>query len=275
LSLAVIADDPEEVAVLLLPFELPMEQTNREQLRAEMSVFGSLSIEIASSDHLFLQTRMNSAAWYAPGLVTLFERQNSIGFAKNLNDLARGSMGMSLPASAFAPPSTYTADVNYLMGEGLKYVAVDKARYGTRELAQIERVLGYFSVARREFNDGTGIILFTMYDERPENTAAPASVGADGSGGGYTGVVTNVREYIGRIHIVVQSEGRTITCPVRPENGVFACGGVSQVDDVSITIDRAVFTVARQPGSSGEDLTILEMMPSLAPIRTEPEAEEQ
>jgi hypothetical protein len=272
---SVIADDPEEVAVLLLPFELPMEQTSREQLRAEMSVFGSLSSEIASSDHLFLQTRMDSAGWYTPGLVTLFERENSNSFVKNLNDLARGSMGMSLPASAFSPPTAYTADVQHLMGEGLKYVAIDRARYAETELVQVERVLSHFSVDRQEFDDGTGIILFTMYQERPESSDAPTSHGVDGSGGGYAGIVTNVRQYIGRIHVVVQSGERTVTCPVRPENGVFACGGISQVDDVTITIDRAVFTVSRQPSSNGEDLTILEMVPTLTPISTVPTGESQ
>ena len=267
----VINEDSEDVAVLLLPFELPMEQTNREQLRAEMSVFGSLSAEIASSDHLFLQTRMNSAAWYTPGLVTLFERENSNSFVKNLNDLARGSVGMSLPASAFAPPSTYAADVSYLMGEGLKYVAVDKERYAPAELEQVERVLEHFSVSRNEYDDGTGVILYTMYTQRPDQVDMPESSGVDGSGGGYSGVVINVRQFIGRINVVVQSGERTITCPVRPEDGVFECGGVSQVDDVAITIDRAFFSISREQGSSGEEVTILDLIPTMTPANGESE----
>ena len=269
----VIANDPEDVAVLLLPYELPIENTNGEQMRGEMSVFASISSEIASSDHLFLQTRMNSAAWYAPGLVTLFERDNPNSFVKNLNDLARGSMGMPLPASAFQTPLAYNADVEYLMGEGLKYVAVDKARYLANELSQIERVLDHFSVARQEFDDGTGIILFTMYEERPENTGAPEGLGLDGSGSGYAGVITNVRQYIGRMYVVVHSGERTITCPVRPENGAFSCGGVSHVDDVSITIANEAYTVARRRSGTGEDLTILDKVQSIDPAPTETEAE--
>ena len=75
----VLAEDPEDCAVLLLPVELPVVQSSEqgERKRSDMPVFAEISRAISSSDQLFIQTRTEKSGRYAPSLVTL-ARQDGV-----------------------------------------------------------------------------------------------------------------------------------------------------------------------------------------------------
>jgi hypothetical protein len=130
-----IAQDSESVSVLLLPQQLPMEAAEAkaeggpmENLRICMPVFAKLAAEdnlgpcrsersrIASSDHVWLQTQFEQGSWFSPNLVTLVRANFPNTFEKNLSDLARGKMGMSLPHSVTAEPESYRVEMDWLRG---------------------------------------------------------------------------------------------------------------------------------------------------------------
>ncbi len=255
-----IAQDDEPCAALLLPVELPVEQTAEtgERRRHEMPVFAEFSRAVSSSDQLFLQTRTQKAGRYAPSLVTLARSEGAEGqLAKNLTDLARSTVGESVPNSATAPSAVYLQEMDWLMGAGLKYVVVDEARYGPEELTFLRDLLGRWSVEERVFEDGTGVRVFRLYDQRPKFMEAPEDP-AEGVPTGFGGRLLNHRDWVGRIEVVVDLGGREVSCPVGPEDGLFLCGGVHDHDGVWVRVEDVAYTVERRGTMTDATIRILE-----------------
>jgi hypothetical protein len=268
-----IAEDSEDASVLLIPQQLPQEQEanqnplapKQENLRFCLPVFARLApteethpcrserSHIASSDHVWLQTQFDKASWFAPSLVTLFREEFPNTLEKNLTDLARGKMGMSLPNSAVAKPESYTAEMDWLRGEGLKYVAVDVDRFRESEMTQVDKVLSHFAVETRDFEDGTGVRVYRLYNERPERTSAPAEEFMAPSVTGYSGRVTNVEGVDGVVSLLIESKGEQVTCFTRPENGSFHCGEIDQVDAIWVRINQTLYTVERTDNGDGTE----------------------
>jgi hypothetical protein len=276
-----IAQDNESVNVLLLPQQLPLEQANNaetgagepENLRVCMPVFAQLAPEdslgpcrsersrIASSDHVWLQTQFDQGAWFAPSLVTLVRNKQPNTFEKNLTDLARGKMGMSLPHSATAKPESYTAEVDWLRGEGLKYVAVDVDRFRESELIQLDKVLSHFAVETRDFPDGTGVRVYRLYEERPEISDTPKDEFSNPSPVGYSGRVVNAGPANGVVSLLLEKDGEKTTCFTRPEDGSFHCP-VDEPDQVWLRINQSLYTVERTDNGNGsESLRALKAVP--------------
>ncbi len=255
-----IAQDEEPCAALLLPVELPGEETPEtgERRRHEMPVFAEFSRAVSSSDQLFLQTRTQKAGRYAPSLVTLARTSGSEGqLAKNLTDLARSTVGESVGASATAPSAVYLQEMDWLMGAGLKYVVVDEARYGTEELAFLRDLLGRWSVEERVFEDGTGVRVFRLYDTRPEFIEAPDDP-EEGVPTGFGGRVLNHRGWVGRIEVVLDVGEREVSCPVGPEDGLFLCGGIHDHSGVWVRVEDVDYTVERRGTMTDATIRILE-----------------
>jgi len=270
-----IAEDSEDASVLLIPQQLPQEQganqdpnaSPTENLRICVPVFAQLApvddphpcnserSHIASSDHVWLQTQFDKASWFAPSLVTLFRESFPNTLEKNLTDLARGKMGMSLPHSAGAKPESYTKEMSWLQGEGLKYVAVDVDRFLEPEMLQIDKVLSHFAVEVRDFDDGTGVRVYRLYEERPERTdAIPKDEFLSPSVTGYSGRVTNVSSVDGVVSLLIESNGERHTCFTRPETGTFHCGGIDSVDAVWVRVNQTLYSVERTDNGDGTEL---------------------
>ena len=268
-----IAEDDESVSVLLLPQQLPMEQANnadtggapKENLRICMPVFAQLAAEdslgpcrsersrIASSDHVWLQTQFKQGSWFSPSLVTLVRKNFSNTFEKNLSDLARGKMGMSLPHSATAEPESYRAEMDWLEGEGLKYIAVDVDRFRESEMSQLDKVVSHFAVEIRDFEDGTGVRVYRLYDERPPTSDMPNDEFSNPTPKGYAGRVVNTGMGSGVVSIVLEKNGSKSTCFTRPENGSFHCM-VEKPDQVWVRINQTLFNVDRVDNGDGTEL---------------------
>lgn len=265
-----IASDDENASVLLLPQQLPQEQGGNaeggaggENLRICMPVFAQLApmenqkpcrserSQIASSDHVWLQTQFQKPSWFAPSLVTLNREDTPNVLEKNLTDLARGKMGMSLPQSVTAKPESYTREMNWLQGLGLKYVAVDVDRFRPAEMEQVDKVLSHFAVETRNFEDGTGVRVYRLYDEAPEQVDAPKDEFSDPTRGGFFGQVTNTQGVDGVVSLVIQSGEEQKTCFTRPENGAFHCGTIDPVDAVWVRINQTYYSVEVIQGDDG------------------------
>ena len=171
----VLAADSEDAAVLIVPYELPGAP---EQQRNEAPVFASLGDDLASSDLLYLQTRVDKGSLYAPALLTLAPREGvELSLPKNLNDLAFASVGQDVPGSAKQDADAYRYELAWLTGEGLKYVVVDEARYGEDELGWLEVALKPWTLEKTRYADGTGVLVYRLYFERPARTDPPKERG--------------------------------------------------------------------------------------------------
>ena len=254
-----IAADPEDCAVLLVPLEIPGTPGGQ---RDEAPVFAELSRDIASSDHLYLQTRLGKSAWYAPSLLTLHKRDKaSARVAKNLNDLAFASAGNPIPASAQVVASEYEAELSWLMGQGLKYVAVDAARYTEEARPWLEDFEATWSVETTRYGeDGTGVVVYRLYGERPELVGAPETTtgGAHTGGQPFNGNVIIPPELTGEAAVIAQVGTRNQRCPIRPGDRSFSCRGVFAVTAVWVEIDGRRYDVKRPAGSlAGVTLEVL------------------
>ena len=170
-----LAADPEDAGLLILPYELP---GSPEQQRNEAPVFAELGTDLASSDLLYLQTRADKGSLYAPALLTLAPREPvELSLPKNLNDLAFASVGQEVPGSAKQEADAYRYELAWLTGEGLKYVVVDEARYGEDELAWLETALKPWTLEKTRYEDGTGVLVYRLYYERPARTEPPKERG--------------------------------------------------------------------------------------------------
>ncbi len=222
-----IADDAEDCAVLFAPLEVP---GGEEQTRKDTPVFASLSGDLASADLLFLQTRMDKAAFTAPDLLTLV-RQPGQGsrLAKNAIDLAFASTDQQVPGSAKLPALAYEQELDWLMGAGLKYLVIDLARYPGDERDLLLGALGEHVVDATDFDDGTGVRVVRLYETRPAATPAPEGVAdavpdASQQATGFSGRVLDARKLHQGPMVVALTVGDTqITCPVKPEDGSFNC----------------------------------------------------
>ncbi len=170
---ALASDDEEGAAMLVVPYELP---GSPDRLRNEAPVFADLGADLASSDLFYLQARSDKASLYAPALLTLAPRDTApITLHKNLNDLAFASVGQQVPGSAKQEADAYRFELPWLTGEGLKYVVVDEARFGDEELGWLEAALGPWTLSRTRYDDGTGVLVYQLYDERPEPADPPTA----------------------------------------------------------------------------------------------------
>ncbi|MEE2750247.1 MAG: hypothetical protein VX519_02355 [Myxococcota bacterium] len=244
----VLAEDSEECSALLLPVELPVVQSSGmgERKRSDMPVFAEISRAISSSDQLFIQTRTHKSGRYAPSLVTLARQEGGeLELAKNITDLARSTVGESVPNSARAPSAVYLDEMRWLMGLGLKYIVVDEARYGEEELLFLRELLGKWAVEERVFEDGTGVRMFKLYEERPSFVAAPQAQ-REGVPTGFGGRVLDHLEQVGRIEVVLDLGDRQVSCPVGPESGEFLCGGVHEYQRIWVTVEDTAYSVERR-----------------------------
>jgi hypothetical protein len=222
-----LADDPEEFAVLFAPLEVP---GGADETRENTPVFASLPSDLASADLLFFQTRIGKAAFTAPDLLTLVRRPGQTSrYAKAAIDLAFSSTGQAVPGSAKRDPVAYEQEFEWLMGQGLKYLVIDEARYGDEELALLLGAVEAFAVASTHYDDGTGVLIVQLYETRPDPADAPVGVqdavpNAGHKISGFQGRVTNVRElHSGPMVVAIDVGGTQITCPVKPEDGSFSC----------------------------------------------------
>ncbi|MCB9793547.1 MAG: hypothetical protein H6741_12560 [Alphaproteobacteria bacterium] len=242
-----IAEDDEDCAALLLPLELPGKAG---VMRSELPVFGGLGSDIASADQLVLQVLMNKAGWYTPNLVTLVEREGATGLLpKNFTDLARASSGGIAPTTAKLAADSYADDLRWLMGEGLKYVVISKENYDAEGLERLDDVLGAVAVERQDFEDGSGVRVYRLYDARPEPTEVPAESGEGRVASSFRGVVVQGEALMGRVRLVVTYQGKEIPCEVHPDTNFFECQGVKGVDSVALFVDDAPVTATSWSGS--------------------------
>ncbi len=224
-----LAEDGEDCALLFAPLEVP---GSGDEKRQSAPVFASLGEDLASGELLFLQTRASKRSFVAPDLLTLARRPGPSGrFAKNAIDLAFASAGQSVPGSARLPPAAYEREFAWLMGEGLKYVVVDLARYPEADLETLLGALEPVAVATTQHDDGTGVLVVQLYEERPPAADPPAAdEGAVPDAGdqaqGFSGRIVNMDELPrGPIVLWVEiGEGEAVRCPVMPEDGSFTCG---------------------------------------------------
>ena len=254
-----LRQDREDCAALLVPVELPVDQGGEqgERKRHEMPVFAEISRVISSSDQLFLQTRTGKSGWSSPSLVTLAKREDFGGrFAKALTDLARAKVGNPVPNSARAPADLYTDEVDWLRGEGLKYVVVDLDRYEGEELLALEAVLEAFAVATTDYDDGTGVRVYQIYESRPESLEAP-DFAPEGVPSGFSGKVTNHRDFLGRTVVVLDVGEREVICPIGPIDGSFLCGGIHRFQGMWVRVDDREHEVERSEGIENVEVRIL------------------
>ena len=222
-----IAEDKEDCAVLFAPLELP---GGEDQTRKDAPVFASLSADLASAELLFFQTRMSKAAFTAPDLLTLSRKPGQRSrYAKNAIDLAFASTGQQVPGSAKQPAIAYEQEFDWLLGEGLKYLVIDLARYSGDERDLLLGAVEDFVVKSTDFEDGTGVRVLQLYEERPGAVEAPTGVveavpDAGHKGTGFAGRVTNARKlHSGPMVVALDVGGTQLTCPVKPEDGSFNC----------------------------------------------------
>jgi len=290
-----IAKDGADAAVLLVPQQLPQESGNNkdpnaapsENRRECLPVFAQLGAmdklfpcqsersHIASSDQVWLQTQYEKASWYAPSLVTLVNRSTDVNLEKNLTDLARGKLGYFDGKNDFEDPwrfaesESYAADMAWLKGAGLKYVAVDVARYRPQELSQIDKVLSPYAVEvepgqkYKDFEDGTGVRVYRLYDKKPKGQAAPKKTFQDAAGAGFSGRVVGVVDKVqGVLSLRVQSAGQSADCFIRPEDGTFHCGDVGEVETVYLRINQSTFSTQMTQNKDGSwDIKPMKVIP--------------
>jgi len=249
----VVKEDSEDAAILFLPLWVP----GAGGLRSDLPVFASLGDDLSSGDLLALQALTNKRAWTAPKLVTLQARGGEQGLmATNLTDLALASAGQSIPQSAMLDSESYHGEVRWLMGLGLKYVAVDLARYNEAEQGRIDEVFAPFAVNRKDYSDGTGVRLYTLYEERPEPSFPP--IRAQGREH-FAGMVVPWRDLPGKLkRLYVHSDRGTRPCSMKWKTGDFDCGEVGVVLGVKVEIDGEVLEVTRQGGFSDHLITVVQ-----------------
>jgi len=241
-----LARDSEDFAVLMVPLEIPGAPSGH---RDEAPVFAEIHRDIASSDHLYLQTRLGKRAWYAPSLLTMDKRlpHSSAKLAKNLNDLAFGSTDNLIPASAQLEAKDYASEVAWLMGQGFKYIALDSARYTAEARPWLDDLRDSYAVEVTEYDDGTGVVVYQLYNERPPPTDTPASVvgqGASQTVSAYTGnVALTPEERPKSPTVVVRLGDKETRCPVKASDGNFICEGVSGMSDVWVELEGQRFEV--------------------------------
>ena len=133
------------------------------------------------------------------------------------------------------------------MGQGFKYIALDEARYTDEARPWLHRLRDAYAVEVTEFDDGTGVVVYRLYDERPPPTDTPASVVGQGASltvRAYTGnVVLTPGERMKTIEVVVRLGDKETRCPVKASDGNFLCEGVSGMSDVWIELDGERFEV--------------------------------
>ncbi len=222
-----LAEDSEDCAVLFAPLEIP---GSGEEQRQSTPVFASMTSDLASADLLFFQTRMNKASFMAPDLLTLSQRRGPTSqYAKAAIDLAFASTGQMVPGSAKRSPVAYEQELAWLMGEGLKYLVIDEARYPDEELALLLSAVEAFAVASEHYDDGSGVRVVQLYEERPPAAEVPVGTlqavpDAGRKASGFQGKVTNATElHKGPMVVAIDVGGAQLTCLVKPEDGSFNC----------------------------------------------------
>ncbi|MCB9761236.1 MAG: hypothetical protein H6739_15450 [Alphaproteobacteria bacterium] len=243
-----IADDPEDCAALMLPLELPGPEG---MMRSEAPVFADLGASIASADLLTLQVMVDKAGWYTPALATLAEREGPTGLLpKNLTDLARPSVGLPVPKTALLPADAYAPDLRWLMGEGLKYVIVARDNYTEAHLALIDAIFSTVAVATTDYEDGSGVRVYRLYDDRPDRVEAPAESYGGTIAAQFAGVVVGGERLKGRLRLRVDTGGgQEALCEVHPETSRFQCASVRKVEGVILEVDEVPVTATRWEGT--------------------------
>lgn len=232
---AALAQDDEDCAALFLPLEVPGESTS---IRTDQPVFAGLGSDIASADLLVMQLRSDKAGWYTPSLATLTKKKGPTGLLpKNFTNLARPKFGAALAKSATLPAAAYTPELEWLRGEGLKYVVVDTSAYRAEELAHVDAVLRAAAVAVDDYADGTGVRVYRLYDQRPARVEAPAMSGDVEIFAGFMGTVVERERLIGRLKVRVRSGETFVECPVHPGDNRFECNVGDSVDEVTLFLD--------------------------------------
>lgn len=238
---AIAADDDPDAAVLFVPLEV---SGGGGEDRKDQPVFASLTPDLASGDLLVLQALCDKRAWTAPDLVTLIPGDGDGGLlAKNLNDLAFASQGQPVPGSAMVGREAYVNELPWLMGEGLKYIVVDVASVQDQGLERIDGLMAD-AVERTEYDDGTGVVVYRLYDERPP--PAPEPLVSPGGSARFQGRLEGVADPRS-VTLMIRSSQAEQACGVRPE-GTFECGVIDRVMDVRVLIDGQDQVLERSGG---------------------------
>ncbi|MCP4808144.1 MAG: hypothetical protein GY913_31190 [Proteobacteria bacterium] len=239
---AIAEDRDDDAAVLFAPLEVP---GGGGEDRSDLPVFASLSPDLASGDLLVLQVLVDKKAWTAPDLVTLVKRPGDAGLlAKNLSDLAFATMGQQVPGSARVGKSAYVNELPWLMGEGLKYVVVDKVRYTDEGLEQMDSIFEA-AVDVTDYDDGTGVRVYTLWEgERPPPALEPPQY--PGGDLHFTGKLVGTPSPDLAEFWILSSQTEQ-KCGVRPE-GDFDCGSIDRVMDIWIIVDGERMTIEREGG---------------------------
>ena len=250
---AAIAEDPDsDAAVLFAPLEIP---GGGAENRSDLPVFASLGSDLASGDLLVLQVLCDKRAWTAPDLVTLVKRPGDGGLlAKNLNDLSFETMGQPLPGSARAGASAYVNELPWLEGEGLKYIVLDKARYTDRGLKQIDEILEDHAVERTDYDDGTGVRVYRLFDdEHPPPGLEPPK--QPNGATAFTGTLSGV-DQPDRADFWVYATQSEQKCSVRPE-GFFDCGAIDRVMNIRVFVGGVEQEIRREGGYTGHVVEVV------------------
>ncbi len=252
----VIAEDPEDAAVLFLPLWVP---GGGGDVRTEQPVFASLGTDLASGDLLALQVLTDKSAWTAPSLVTLTEREGGPGvLAKNFNDLSFATVGKRIPESAIVDAESYTDELRWLMGLGMKYVVVDLERYAEGEQERIHEVFEPVMVSMKDYGAGTGVRVYTLYEERPEVVAVPAVASEVAEDAHFSGTVEGWTDLRGEVILEVQSSRGWQPCIVRRSDGWFDCGVIDRMRGVHIVIDGNEVEIELTGGGAESSIRVVQ-----------------
>lgn len=162
-SCAWIADQPGEGAVVMLP-------SSTQVVGGEQASFAGLDSRLAHMDGFWLQLLHGRAQYFSPSTIpTLIPLRPLPGAA---GEWTRAAEDVALGRAAMAP----ARGPEHLKELGYRWLLVDRGAYGDAGIRELEAMLGDAAVSRREYDDGTGVLVYELGNERAGHAAgAPSS----------------------------------------------------------------------------------------------------
>jgi hypothetical protein len=161
-----VAHHPTAGAILALP---RVRAANTAATRRdEIPIFAGLDPAIRSADQLWIQLATGRASAYVPdGLRTMQVRTaravETEKLLRDLDDLSTPqTTGKEIPPSAVQEPPRRAAAAGHLIAQGLRFVIVDEAAFGTEGLALVRLPFAEHLAEERHFDDGTGVTVLVL-----------------------------------------------------------------------------------------------------------------
>lgn len=146
-SCAWIADQPGEGAVVVLPSSTHVDGERQ-------ASFAGLDSRLAHVDGFWLQLLHGRSQYFSPSTIpTLIPLRPLPGAA---GEWTRAAEDVALGREARAP----ARGPEHLAELGYRWLLVDREVYGEAGIRELEAMLGDAAVSRREFDDGTGVLVY-------------------------------------------------------------------------------------------------------------------